>query len=162
LQNTATPVFPQQDPSTEGLLRTHSVRLGEQILYSVDASEINWSILGNTAQLLLNERFGLLEHHEARAAGVEVSWVLAQKPAGNGPLEIALELTGLQYAGESEQGFHFADAAGTSRVRVGPVHVVSASGETHRVSARVNGEALLIIVPKELVTGMSFPVAIDP
>src|SRR5687767_5545464 len=53
-------------------LRTTRVALGGDEVYTGDTT--TWSVLGNTAQTLLSADTQLVEHHEVRGDGVEVSW----------------------------------------------------------------------------------------
>ena len=71
---------PLPDPDTEVTLRRRSVRLGDQVLYERGDRSLSWSLVGNTAQALLDERVGLVEHYEAGGEGVQVSWVLTRSP----------------------------------------------------------------------------------
>jgi hypothetical protein len=121
-----------------------------------------WSLLGNTAQRLLNEPLGLVEHYEARGNGVEVTWVLNQRPPGAGTLTVEAELTGLTFAARTKDGLHFADASGTARVRVGNVKAVDAAGRQWNLAMDVDGARLRVAVPGDILSAASFPLAIDP
>src|SRR5207244_2247714 len=116
------------DAGTEAQFRTLSVQWGDRSLYRKGPDPVPWSILGDTAQGLPNQDEGVVEHYEARNEGVEVSWVLSQRPFGPGPLEIDAQLTGLQYVGQTDTGHHFADSQGTPRVQVGNAVAVDARG----------------------------------
>src|SRR5205809_5355227 len=107
------------NPNTEAVFRTLSVQWGDRVLYSKGDGQIPWSILGDTAQGILNQQENLIEHYEVGNGGVEVTWVLNQRPAGGGALQIDAQLSGLQYVGQTETGHHFADSQGTPRVQVG-------------------------------------------
>ena len=155
-------VRPQADPDTEAWFRTMAVARDGQAMFTAGQDVPAWSLLGNTAQGLLNEAAGLVAHYEARANAVEVTWVLPQAPAGAGPLVIESELSGLNYAGATEQGLHFADADGVARVRVGPVTVVDAAGGRWNLAMAADGDRLRLEVPADLLAQATYPLAIDP
>ena len=46
----------------------------------------------------------------------------------DGPLVVDAELAGLTWVGQTDEGHHYADAAGTARVRVGNVTLVDGAG----------------------------------
>ena len=129
--------LPVPDAETEVMLRTYSVRSGDQLTYEWDGRPVAWVVQGNTAQKLLDQRVGLVEHGEALGTGVQLSWVLTQRPEAKGPLAIELELNGLAYAGTSEQGIHLADGTGTPRVCVGKAVAVDSAGVRSEVTTAV-------------------------
>jgi len=150
------------DPTTELQFRTLLVRQGDQVLYEPGQRASDWSLLGNTAQAMLNEQIGLIEHYEARDEGVDVTWVVSRPPEGAGPLRIEAELAGLTYAGQSGKGAHFADAQGNARVRVGKVTAVDANHRRTRLPVEVQESRMVIDVPAFLLARASYPLAIDP
>src|SRR5207237_1313545 len=123
---------------------------------------VPWSILGDTAQGLLNQDEGVVEHYEARNEGVEVSWVFSQRPFGSGPLEIDAQLTGLQYVGQTDTGHHFADSQGTPRVQVGNAVAVDARGIRTELPFRADGGTLHLELSARFLSEAAFPLAIDP
>ncbi len=154
--------LPEPDPETEGVFRTLSVARDGRIFYSAGQSTPEWSVLGNTAQASLSPGYGVLEHCEARSAGIELAWVLSQSLPGDGSLIVDAELAGLKYAGQTERGQHFADAAGLARVCVGPVKVVDVSGRSWNVPTTADGNRLRVEVPAAALAQASYPLAIDP
>jgi uncharacterized repeat protein (TIGR02543 family) len=150
------------DPRTEALFRTVSIGRDEAVFYDAAASTPEWSVLGNTAQALLNAASGLLEHYEARGEGVEVAWVLSQPLPGTGPLALEAALDGLTYVGQTKMGFHFADATGTARVRVGNVKAVDAAGQSWDVAMDTDGTRLRVKVAAAILAQATYPLAIDP
>ena len=158
----AAPAPTEADPETAAHFRTESVAQGEQTLFAADQASRSWVVLGNTAQGLLNEATGLVEHYEARNGAVEVSWVLAQPLAGSGTLVFEASLAGLSYAGQTEQGYHFADSSGRARVRVGGVEVVDATGQRWAAALSVAGNRLRVEVPDAVLAQATYPLAIDP
>lgn len=150
------------DPSTEAVFRTTAIRRGVDALYGEGSTTSPWSMLGNTAQRLLDAKAQCVEHFEARDEGVEVTWVLGQAPGGSGPLEIEAKLDGVTYFGESEKGILFADTTGTPRLYVGHVNYVDAAGLSGRLPLTVAGPHLTIHVPESLLVAAQYPLAIDP
>jgi len=59
-----TTAWPRPDPGTVAVIRTISIRQGAESLYERGVRLLSWSLLGNTAQALLNPQIGLIEHYE--------------------------------------------------------------------------------------------------
>jgi hypothetical protein len=131
-------------------------------LVSAPVLPIDWSILGNTAQALLDPRGGLIEHHQAGPDGVEVCWILHAPPAGVGDFEILLGLEGLSHTGGSDQGYLFADATGIDQVRISPAFLVEAHGRRTELQTNPTDLGLWVRVPEALLAQAQFPVVIDP
>lgn len=153
---------PEAEPGAEAVIRTVSIRQGEQILHTQGTRRVNWSLLGNTAQAFLNPQVGVIEHYEATHEGVEISWVLNQKPHGPGPVEFVFEVSGLDYAGKSENGHHFADAEGIPRLLVGNAVAVDITGSRWDVPVTADGNVLLAKLSESILARAIFPLAIDP
>src|SRR2546426_153689 len=134
---------------TETVFRTISVQQGRRALYTANASGLNWSVLGNTVQALLDPASGLVEHYEARGEGVAVTWVFSKPLATTGPFVVEAELSGLKYAGQTEGGLHFTDETGTARVRVGKVTAVDSAQNRWDVPVRADQNRLRIEVRSE-------------
>src|SRR6266404_4313246 len=159
-------------PGIEARFLTTSVRLGENVLYDSDQSVGVSAVLGNTAQILLEPKSGLVEHFETRSEGVAVSWIISQ-PSGKDPsseqsaelrpdLVVEAELSGLTYAGRTSGGHHFADADGISRLVFGKARVVDAAGRTWDVPVTVTENRLSLTVPGVILAQSQYPVALDP
>jgi hypothetical protein len=162
----STPAFPQPEPALEARFRTESIIQGGRELYAAEGISPPWSVLGNTAQALLNPELGLIEHYETRAAGVAVTWVLTQPPRESGAVTVEAALTGLTYAGQTEAGHHFADATGVARLRVGLVTIVDAANRSWHVATDATespeGARLRVEVPAAILAQATYPLAIDP
>lgn len=153
----------EPDPATEFRLATKSIRVGEQTLYTQGAELVSWSILGNTVQGLLSETAGLVEHYETRSEGVEVTWVLNQRPTTAGPLEIEASYSGLTYTGQNEDGYEsFSDDQAVPRVKIGTVLLVDARGQRTQLTPTFDATGLRVEVPEALWQAADFPIAIDP
>ncbi|HAM72060.1 MAG TPA: hypothetical protein DCM86_10495, partial [Verrucomicrobiales bacterium] len=83
-------------------------------------------------------------------------------PPAQGPLVVEAELTGLRFAGRTSSGIHYADAAGTPRLRVGEAVAVDAAGRSATLAAAVDQGRLEFLVPAAFLAGAQYPVAIDP
>lgn len=149
--------LPVPDPATELRLRTTSIRIGDAEVRGVLGAER--VVLGNTVQRELGA--GIVEHIEAKAAGVELVWFLPTRPS-TGDVTITLDAAGLRYAGESAEGHHYADAAGLARVRIGHAELVDALGERTPILGQVLRNGLAYTIPNAVLDGAAFPVALDP
>ncbi len=144
--------------SAELRLRTTRVAIGDRVLY--DGSEIEWSILGNTAQGRL--AVDLVEHYEAGAAGVEVSWIVRSRPTADGDLVVDVATDGLVFARETADGLHFSDLDGVARVRIGNAVAVDARGERWPVHATASATGVRWQLGRDAMRVAEFPLALDP
>lgn len=158
--NTRVKLGTEPDPLNHLNFKTTSITIGEVVAHSGDYSTVPWSILGNTAQAFLKEN--LLEHYENRSEGVEVTWVLKNKPIGEGPLTITAELGGATFSNADEKGYHFMNLAGMPFIKMGGIEVVDATGWRARLPASIEGSRVIIEVPESILKGAAYPVAIDP
>ncbi len=145
------------DADTLVRLRTREIRDGETAVYS-GMPESGQVVLGNTAQSLVAS--DVIEHFAAREAGVDVTWVFAERPDGD--LTVVLGVEGLAYAGETAAGHHYKDAAGVARVRVGRATLVDAAGRRTEVPARAVEQGLAFTMAAAALARAEFPVALDP
>jgi hypothetical protein len=146
----------------EATFRTRAVRRDSRVFYDAGAATPAWAVVGNTAQALLDRDFGLVQHCEARAEGVAVTWVLPRPLPGAGPLTVNVELSGLTYAGRTKDGQHFADGTGTARLRVGNVRTVDSAGRRWEVTTHGERNGLRVEVPETTLAQATYPLAIDP
>lgn len=142
--------------------RTRSVACGTRSLLASDPRSRDWHVTGNTAQALLGEASGLVEHYEARQAGVEVTWLVTRPLAGARDLAIEAELTGVQFDRQTDSGLHYAGPDGVARVRIGPVLAVDSSRRSWPLTLQAAGNVLRVVVPGAVLAAASFPLAIDP
>ncbi len=142
--------------------RTRRLRVGGDEL-SAGSSEdpVEWVVNGNTAQRLWDAKAGLVEHYEARAAGVELSWILSKRPEGDA-FEAEIELSGVHFRSQDSVGLRFATADMATRVVVGAVRAVDASGQQWDVPTERDGELLRIQVPAAVLAQAEYPLAVDP
>jgi hypothetical protein len=150
------------DASVEGRFRTMRIQRGEQTLYSSGSQALELSILGNTAQRELNHALGVVEHFETASEGVEVTWVLNQRPPGEGHLDIEAEFSGLTYSHQDAAGHHFADAEGTPRVKIGNTVLIDAKGTRTELPLVARNGRLQVQVTEQMLAQAVFPIAIDP
>jgi len=155
---------PASDPGTELLFQTASVQRDGLTFYSAASDTAQWSAIGNTAQALLSSAYGVVEHFEAQNVGVDAAWVFSQSLPGSGPIEVTAAINGLSYAGQTDSGYHYADATGTPRVRVSNAFAVDSSGNRWQlpVTASADGSQLTITLSAEIQARAVYPLAIDP
>lgn len=121
---------------------------------------LDWSVLGNTAQAKLPRNSAIVQHLEARASGTLVTWIIPERPRDG--LEIKIEIAGMNYAGSSGHGHHFADSSGVARMRFGNVTAVDSAGSMWRVDVERSSDRLAINVPQQVLRRAEYPLAIDP
>ena len=120
-------------------------------------------VLGNTRQRRLAlGSVDVVEHVEARAEGVELTWVLSAAPAGEGPLQLAFGIDGLAPAGRTASGHHFGDASGVARVRVSDAVLRDAAGSEWKLPLAEDDDGLALDVPATILASARYPLAIDP
>lgn len=164
-QEATPPAPPVADPGTEIRFRTLTVQRDGESFYSADRDAASWSVAGNTAQGLLSQQWGLVEHYEARREGVSVTWVFPSPLPGHGPVEVIAAVEGLNYAGQTTEGHHFAGPDGTARVRVGQAFAVDANGQRWELAmntAADNSGRLVVELPAEIQAEAAYPLVIDP
>ncbi len=110
-----------------------------------------------TAELRRGE---LLERWLFREGGLEQQWELAGAPAGEGPLEVALEWRGAQL--ESVDGEGSVWRAQDARLRYGHATWVDARGQRTAIRGEVQGHVLAFRVPRELLQRSAYPAVLDP
>lgn len=155
----------EHDPCAAIRFRTRSIRREANALYVAGVSTPEWSVVGNTAQALLNEPCGIVEHFETRREGVAVTWVFECALPGAGPLWIDADLAGMIHAGETVAGHQFADPTGSARLRFGKVTAVDSAGHRWDIPVRADladGGTVRVEVPADVVEQASYPLAIDP
>ncbi|HEY5915598.1 MAG TPA: hypothetical protein VJA21_33860 [Verrucomicrobiae bacterium] len=154
--------FGRPEPDAEIILCTKLIHLENQVLYLQHDRPLSWSLVGNTAQALLNEDVGLVHHCETGGKGVEVSWVFKKRPAGEGPLTIEFAVKGLTYQGASVHGNHLVDAGGLARVRIGQAVAVDSKDLRCELPTVASSDRFSICVPGEFLAKAAFPLAVDP
>ncbi len=112
--------------------------------------------------LLLHRGDALEERVENSEAGAEQSWVFGRRPAGRGDLVVRVQVSGEEFAGETDGGLHFRDPVTGVGVRYGHASFVDASGRRTEVRARLEGESIVLAVPAEVVDDATYPAILDP
>jgi hypothetical protein len=154
--------LPEADPETKAVFETEAVRQGDHALYEAGAGTLQWAVLGNTVQAMLDSHSGLLEHFQAGQEGVAVTWVLPRPLPTPDPLVIEARVTGLTYVGQSADGHHYADGNGKARLRVGNAMIADAAGSRWDVPVEAVQNTLKITVPESVLAQASYPLAVDP
>ena len=144
-------------------IRTHRVGRGHHSLYDArGAPETPVAIVGNTAQLLLDARTGLVEHREARSDGVHLAWLVREPPPGDGALEVELRVLGLEPSRAHTGEVILSDAEGSPRARFGRAEAVGAQGRRWSLETEVEGDRLRLGVPAAVLAEAAWPLVIDP
>lgn len=157
-----TPTRQTSSTQTEITFETAAIRQGDHAWYTSGSAGSEWAVLGNTAQRLLAPAQGLLEHFEAQRDGIATTWLVGQRPIGSGDLLVEAHLNGLTYASETAQGFHFVDANGAARIRIGHATVVDSKGSKWPAPVRVQDHSFLVTVTESILNQAEYPLAIDP
>ncbi len=105
------------------------------------------------------DRNGVVERWRPGADGVEQSWTFDRAPAGG--VTVRVRFAGARYDGPSEGGLRFVDAEG-SALHYGAATWVDARGERTAVIERVEGDAVVLTVPGDVVARSAFPAVLDP
>ncbi|MCP3105122.1 hypothetical protein LZ198_40270 [Myxococcus sp. K15C18031901] len=104
----------------------------------------------------------VVEVLENRDGGLEQRWEWASAPAGAGALEVRVAVSGLTYAGRTEHGHHFVDAASGLGVRYGRATWVDARGRRTDIETVRDADALVMRVPEEVLAESAWPAVLDP
>ena len=156
------PVY-EPDLSAASEFETTLVRAGDNILYAAPVSDTPSSFIGNTGQRLLNAEQGLIEHFEAEANGVEVTWILDQRPPEGAAFDVSFRLTGLSVLrAEVNGGYILGDATGNAKVRISEATLVDAAGTKMSMPLELTDGQFNIHVPEPTLARLAFPIAIDP
>ena len=107
-------------------------------------------------------RAGLTELLHNTPEGVEQSWRFEQDPGGEGDLIVAIDATGLDFAGVTDGGLHFRGRGGGLGFRYGHGTWVEADGDRWSVQAQYDNGRILLSVPEEIVAGSAYPAVLDP
>ncbi len=127
-----------------------------------------WESEGASAATLVEgtsvrrEHGPVTEVYEAKAAGVEQSFVVASRPAGAGDLVVRLAFeTELRLVAAATDGLRY-EAQGLGGVAVGAVTGIDAHGAKCAGAIRVDGTKVEYVLPGEFVDRAVFPLVVDP
>ena len=140
---------------TPARIETVSIRRGTNLRLGSGAVR-----LGEHGEALF-DRGVAVERLKNRPEGVEQSWIFDVPPDGAGPMEVRVEVSGLTYEGQTDQGHHFFGTEGTPGLRYGRAYWVDAGGARTEVAVRFDGQ-LVIEVPDDLVRNSVYPAVLDP
>ena len=143
-------------------LYTEEIRCGKAVHVAAVPRGSDWIVVGDTAQFLLDPSSGLVEHYQAGETGLELTWLIRERPSAKDDLTFEMGLSGVQFAEESPAGLHFADASGVARVKLGLVFARDASGQTWRLAAEPRAGGVSVVVPATVLGQAEYPLAIDP
>ncbi len=113
-------------------------------------------------QAICYERGDVEERYEARADGIEQSFVFPRRPAGSGDLVVRGRITtALPLAASGDEGLRF-ELPGLGGVAFGAVTGVDANGATMRGALRLCGDVLELSLPAAFVDAAAYPLVLDP
>lgn len=140
----------------------HSLRIsqGNATLFDAQGVGARWSIMGNTAQALLDPGTGVIEHQEVRPEGVEVAWYVPKVIPGTGDLVVDAEITGYAYRGTKDGEMLFVQ--GPSKIRVSQALAVDKAGRQWPVPGEVMGGVLTYRLSRQILDDAAYPLVIDP
>ncbi|HVK68062.1 MAG TPA: hypothetical protein VM694_26565, partial [Polyangium sp.] len=108
------------------------------------------------------QRGAVVEHLENDEEGVEQSFEFAERPTGEGDLEVKIVVTGEAFLGETEGGLHFADPATGLGVRYGVATWIDANGVRTHVDADFVDGRIVLRVPASVLDASAYPAVLDP
>ena len=111
---------------------------------------------------LVVDRGAIAQHLRNTGKGVELSYSLPARPEGAGDLTVRLAVSGQTYAGESDNGHHYADAGAGLGARVGRATWIDARGARADVPVLAVHGGLELRVPADLVDASVYPAVLDP
>lgn len=138
------------------------IRVAEVGGRPLGAAISSWRIVGNTARRPLFPDASVIEHVEARAEGVYLTWIFRHAMAADKPLTLTLAVDGATYAGETMRGHHFSGGDGITRVRIGRAEAVDSTGRRWELASARSGNGIAIRVPVEVLKEAALPFCVDP
>jgi hypothetical protein len=139
--------------------RLASIRRGGRTLLEAPAA-VSPVRTGDRVQF---ERLGgVVERYDVRADGVELSFVFATRPEGEGDLVVRGDVTtALPRTARDDGTLEFA-LPGIGGVTIGAVTGVDARGETVRGGLRLDAGGLELSLPASFVDAAVYPIVLDP
>lgn len=145
-------------------LKTHAIATTGQGLqgFDSDLAVTPWLVTGNVAQRRLKSKVPLVEHVQARGAGLEVTWVIKQFPASREDLLIDWEITGGGSTKPTDGGWRLFGSNSNSIIKVGLATAVDSKGRRLRLKMLRTPTGFRITVPASFLQTAAYPVAVDP
>jgi hypothetical protein len=108
------------------------------------------------------QRGGIVEHYRVDARGLELSYVFAERPAGDGDLVVHCDVDGgLRPEALADGTLRYTDGR-FGGVHIGHVTGIDARGERCRGGLAVVDGQLELRLPDAFVDGAQFPLVLDP
>ena len=104
---------------------------------------------------------GVVERHEVRADGLELSFEFASRPAGTGDLVVRLQLRSALPMELSDTGLG-CEQPGIGGVGVGLVTGLDAAGRSAPGQLRLDGDVLELSLPAAFIDTAALPLVLDP
>jgi hypothetical protein len=151
--------------------RTQNVRLAVQ---SIERGGVELALADDSAPIEAHRSRvtralapGLVERFDGREEGVELSYVFAQEPAGDGDLVVRLELSGTfaapTFASDTRIDLrHVGEHGDAGGVTIGGVTGIDAHGATVRGRLVLDGDDVLFVLPDAFVDAAAYPLVLDP
>ena len=111
------------------------------------------------------DRGAVVEVYDVRPEGVEQSFVIPMRPAGDGDLVLRGDLDTMlraQVVAAAPQELVFRGPRGEALVRYGQATVIDAAGRRADVATRFDGRAVELVVARDFVRSATWPVVVDP
>lgn len=137
-------------------LETSAVSRGDRSVLTGSAKQH----VGGSGELVV-ERGPVTETWTNGEGGSEQGWRFPARPEGSGNLEVAVAASGLDYAGATDSGLHFADKSGLG-FRYTHAKWVDARGAQVTVPASYRDGRIVMHVPGSVVDGATYPAILDP
>lgn len=141
--------------------RTESVRLGATEL--VEGRAPNGRQVGEWRYEY--DLGGVIEAYDVRAEGIEQTFVIAERPSGNGELVITGRVGGgltTEPTAAAHAPVTFVDGMGAATVRYGVVTAVDAAGETATMTTACDGDRVELRLAAAALERLAFPLVVDP
>ena len=155
------PALPSAPANRVFRLRLDRIRRGSDVLHQADrgvsAPAPSWQ-----GQDVAYERGGIVERYRVDARGLELSFVFAERPIGDGDLIVRCDVDGgLRPEALADGTLRFTDGA-HGGVHIGHVTGIDARGERCPGGLAVVDDQLELRLPDAFVDRAQFPLVLDP
>lgn len=155
------------EATPEGLWLTSTVANQPSDRFRVMAEAVDQQALARQGSISLAgqtvrfTRGGLVEEYSLSMDGVRQDFIVTEKPAGTGELEVSLAVAGARVEATS-YGAQLALEKSGRKIAYSQLHVTDSKGKelTARIEARPKSEMTLAIVVND--AGATYPIRIDP
>ena len=154
------PALPTAPDNRRFTLRLDRIVRGGDVLHAADPGHAPSPQCDG--QDVRYQRGGIVEHYRVDARGLELSFVFAERPAGDGDLVVHCDVGGgLRPEPLTDGTLRFTDGR-FGGVHIGHVTGIDARGERCRGGLAVVDGQLELRLPDAFVDGAQFPLVLDP